>query len=252
MNENEVLNLYKEGYSTYQISKILNTYPNKIRRCLIKLGVKLKNKSEAQKNALQKGLAKIPTEGKERTNEEKLKISQGMSKSWKNMDEEKYKYRCEMAKQKWMKLSEEEKERMRQLALKEIHRASREGSKLERFIRDVLVKNSYNVVYHYILDNTQLEVDMYLPSLKTIIEVDGLSHFEPIWGEERFQKQVEADMKKNGLILTKGFVMIRIKHIHDSLTIANRHKIEKLILKLVRDIENDYPKKPERYIEVEL
>lgn len=252
MNENEVLNLYKEGYSTYQISKILNTYPNKIRRCLIKLGVKLKNKSEAQKNALEKGLAKIPTEGKERTSEEKLKISQGMSKSWKNMDEEKYKYRCEMAKQKWMKLSEEEKERMRQLALKEIHRASREGSKLERFIRDVLVKNSYNVVYHYILDNTQLEVDMYLPSLKTIIEVDGLSHFEPIWGEERFQKQVEADMKKNGLILTKGFVMIRIKHIHDSLTIANRHKIEKLILKLVRDIENDYPKKPERYIEVEL
>lgn len=252
MNENEVLDLYKEGYSTYQISKILNTYPNKIRRCLIKLGVKLKNKSEAQKNALQKGLAKIPTEGKERTNEEKLKISQGMSKSWKNMDEEKYKYRCEMAKQKWMKLSEKEKERMRQLALKEIHRASREGSKLERFIRDVLVKNNYNVVYHYILDNTQLEVDMYLPSLKTIIEVDGLSHFEPIWGEERFQKQVEADMKKNGLILTKGFVMIRIKHIHDSLTIANRHKIEKLILKLVRDIENDYPKKPERYIEVEL
>jgi intein-encoded DNA endonuclease-like protein len=80
LNEKEVIDLYNEGVSTYQIAKDLNTYPNKIRRILHKNGIELKTRSEAQKNAIDKGLVNLPTKGKQRSKEEKIKISFGMKK----------------------------------------------------------------------------------------------------------------------------------------------------------------------------
>ena len=57
-NEQEIIDMYvKLNKSTYEISKHLKTYPNKIRRVLAKHGIKLKDRSEAQKNALKKGVA---------------------------------------------------------------------------------------------------------------------------------------------------------------------------------------------------
>ena len=65
MNESRIVRLYREeNKSTYEISKIFKTYPNKIRRVLKKHGVQLKDKSQAQKNALANGSAKIPTAGR--------------------------------------------------------------------------------------------------------------------------------------------------------------------------------------------
>ena len=59
MNENQIVKSYNAGKSTYEIAKEYNTYANKIRRILIKHGVAIKSKSDAQKNALKKGIAKI-------------------------------------------------------------------------------------------------------------------------------------------------------------------------------------------------
>ena len=74
MIEKEVIKLYTTGSkSTYEIAQIFNTYPNKIRRILMKHDIPIKTKSEAQKNAIKNGVAKVPTKGKSRTHEEKIK-----------------------------------------------------------------------------------------------------------------------------------------------------------------------------------
>jgi very-short-patch-repair endonuclease len=252
--DSDLIKLYNEGNSPYEISRILNTYPNKVRRRLKKLGVELRDKSEAQKIALEKGISVIPTLGRKRTDVEKLKISKGLSKNWEDITSEKYEERCNKARERWNNLSDIDKEKMRQRALVEIQRASKEGSKLEKYLRSILKQNGYNALYHIdnLVTGNKLEVDMYIPALKAIIEVDGPSHFEPIWGEEKLRKQIKSDMEKNGLVLGKGFVMIRIKHLHYNLTYANKDKLKQSILGVLKNIEDNYPEESNRYIEIEL
>jgi very-short-patch-repair endonuclease len=255
MNETEVVKLYtKQNKSTYEIAELFKTYPNKIRRVLIKHGVSLKDKSQAQKNALKSGAAKIPTEGKKRSKEEKLKISSSLKKRWDNLDENTYQKYVNMARQRWNNMSIEDKEAMKHSGMKAIRDASKNGSKLERYIEYELSASGYTVLIHQknILPNRYLEVDLYLPNLKTIIEVDGPSHFLPIWGEERLHKQIKADQDKTGLILSKGFVILRVKHVKDSLALATKEDLKNKILGILRDIESKFPEESKRYIEIEV
>ena len=102
MNEQKIVDLYTKGSkSTYEIASLFNTYPNKIRRVLIKNKIELKNKSEAQKNALDKGISKIPTQGRKRSKEERLKISKSQKMTWSKMDKKKYDSHVTKAKQRW-------------------------------------------------------------------------------------------------------------------------------------------------------
>ncbi len=73
-----------KGKSTYEIAEQLNTYPNKVRRLLVKAGVELRNKSTAQSNAITTGRHKHPTKGTTRSEEDKIKISDGMYNHWSN------------------------------------------------------------------------------------------------------------------------------------------------------------------------
>ena len=76
--DNKIITMYEDGHSTHEIAKKLQTYPNKIRRTLIKNGIETRNASEAQKVSLEKGTSTHPTKGKIRTEAEKLKISSSM------------------------------------------------------------------------------------------------------------------------------------------------------------------------------
>ena len=44
--------------------------------------------------------------------------------------------------------------------------------------------------------NNRLEIDLYVTDLQTAIEVDGPSHFEPVWGEENLIKNQRSDKQK--------------------------------------------------------
>ena len=92
---------------------------------------------------------------------------------------------------------------------------------------------------------------MYIPELKTIIEVDGPSHFLPIWGEERLQKQVNADLRKSGSLLSRGFVVIRIKTVGFE-SIKRKEDIIGTIENHLKSIEKKFPSRSKRFIEVEL
>lgn len=255
MNIKKIIDLYtKENKSTYDIAIEFNTYPNKIRRLLIKNGIELKDKSEAQKNAIQTGKSTHPTMGKKRSQEEKLKISRSIKNYWSEMDDKTYDSKVKQAKQRWKNMSDIDKNKMLDAAIKAIQTAGKEGSKLEKYLYEEITKAGYKVDFHkkYLIQNENLEIDMYLPDLKTIIEVDGPSHFLPIWGEEKLQKQIKADNNKTGLILSKGLLIIRIKNLSDTVCLADREKLRLDLLKTLGTIKDAFPPKSKRYIEIEI
>ena len=77
INEAYVIQQYADGCSTIVLAKELDTYPKKIERILKRNGQSLRSKSESQALAIKEGRAKHPTEGSQRTEEQKIKISKG-------------------------------------------------------------------------------------------------------------------------------------------------------------------------------
>lgn len=253
--EEKIIDMYKnQSKSTYQISKELNTYPNKIRRILNKHGIKLKSRSEAQKNALENGITKIPTQGSCRTDEEKIQISKSMKKNWERMTDSEHKKRVKMAKERWQNMTDYQRQEMSSAATRAIQKAGKEGSKLEKFIRYQLAKYGFKIEPHKknLIPNENLEIDMYLPDFKAIIEIDGPSHFLPIWGEDKLRKQIKADENKTGLILSKGFVIIRVKHLSDTVCLSDQHALKDKLIDLLKTFEVNLPIKSKRYIELEV
>jgi very-short-patch-repair endonuclease len=250
--EQQVVDLYVEqNKSTYEIAKQLETYPNKVRRTLLKLGHTLKDKSAAQKAALEAGRSSHPTAGKIRTDEEKIAISQSLVDYWENMSKKERKRRVSMAKDNWKNMSAEAKETMRSKGIAAIRAAAKNGSKMEQFVKERLEAAGFRCEQHkMIIPAENLEIDLYIPALKTIIEVDGPSHFLPIWGEEKLQKQINADLRKSGALLSKGYAVIRLKSLGQE-SLAKREQMIERLLSHVNQISDSFPPKTKRFIEVE-
>ena len=58
------------------------------------------------------------------------------------------------------------------------------------------------------------------------IEVDGPSHFYPIWGYDNLQKHITADAKKSGLLLGAGLTVIRVAN--KAKTVSKKHERDTL------------------------
>lgn len=219
-----------ENKSFYDIAEILGTYPNKIRRDAKSLNIPIRTKSEAQKNALQTGKHKHPTKGRERSEEEKNKIGNSVMESWESMSDKQLQKRKKIAQKNWEKLSNDEKEYMQRSATAAVRHASKVGTKLEKFLLNRLLQNGYSVDFHkeQTLVNTKLQIDIFLPKLNIAIEVDGPSHFEPVWGDESLKRNITYDQKKEGLIIGKGWHLIRLKQTKDFSQARARKCYEKL------------------------
>ena len=251
--ESKMIEMYEKGMSPGKIARALNTYPNKIRRLLQKQGRQLRDSSEAQKNALKTGVAIHPTAGKKRSKADRIKISGGMMDFWDNMSEKEKNRRVQMAKENWDSMSDEQRHKMNQLAFDAIRRAAKEGSKLERVILDALESEGYRVDFHNknLIPMQKMEIDLYIPELKVIIEVDGPSHFFPIWGVDSLNKQIEFDSKKEGVLLSRGFAVIRIKAIN-TLSLKRKDDVLEKILDHLSKIKKKFPPKSKRLIEIEV
>ena len=250
--EKHILDLYqKQSWSTYQIAEKLNTYPNKIRRILQKHGIVLRKATDAQKNALDKGRAKHPTAGTQRSTSTKQKISESQGLVWDNLTEQQKLHRSQIGKKAWEQKSEIEKENLILQAQEAVRESSRKGSKLEHFLLGELSKANIKVEFHkeHWLQNQNLQIDLYLPTYRVAIEVDGPSHFKPVWGQDNLARNIKADQQKTGLILQGDLVMIRIKQ-DKSLTQRYTRDILQKLLTLLEEIKQDYPHENERYFEI--
>lgn len=220
--EQDKLNLLQELYinknkSFADIAQLYGTYANKVRRDAKKFKIAIRNKAEAQKNALQSGKHKHPTKGTKRSDAVKNKIGESVMCSWENLSMSELDDRKQKCKDNWSKLSQEEKNNIQKLATESVRNSSKTGSKLEKYILSKLIGDGFYVEFHkeQTLSNTKLQIDLFLPKINIAIEVDGPSHFLPIWGEDTLQKNISYDQKKEGLILGKGWHLIRIKQLRD-------------------------------------
>lgn len=253
INEQYVVKKYQENNSTYSIAEELGTYPKKIERILKKNGLKLRSKSESQSLAIKSGRVEHPTMGKKRTKEEKLKISESIYKAWKNKPKKEKEDFCKEAKERWEKMSDIQKREMQEKAGRALRKTADEGSKAEKAIFKRLKDNGYEVVLHKKnLIQGNFEIDLFIPGLSTIIEIDGPQHFLPIFGEERLQEIIKADTIKNGLLVSKGFCVLRIKYLCKNFSQKTERILWSLISKEIDKIENNFPEKDKRFIELEI
>lgn len=243
-----------ENKSTYELAEELGTYPNKIRRALKAMGVALKSKSEAQKQALSTGRHKHPTKGKNRTDATKAKISESVYSYWQDLSDDEREARSETAKENWDNMDDATKANLRQAAAEAVREAAKNGSKMEKFLENYLTNAGYQVIFHKkgLVLNTNLEVDLFLPTLKVVIEIDGPAHFFPIWGQDSLNKHIKADAEKAGLLLNAGYCLIRVKHLSKTLTEKHKRDLVELIEKELIKIEKKFPSKNKRFIELEV
>ena len=209
-----------KGRSDRDIAQEHQTYPNAVARLRRKYGIASRDRSEAQRLALENGRHGHPTKGRTRSDKEKLRISESVAQAWEEKTDTEREQHVARAKRQWEQMSEADKESMRMKAAQAVREAADRGSKLERFLLEELTAQRLRVEYHKtdLLPNEKLHVDMYLPSLRVAIEVDGIAHFEPIWGPEYLEKRRAADREKTGLVLGLGLFFIRIKHTSRSLS----------------------------------
>jgi len=238
--------------SFHDIAEEYGTYPNKVRRDAKKFEIKIRDKSQAQKNALKTGRHKHPTKGSLRSEETKNKIGQSVLQSWDNMTPDQIKKRKAKNLEAWNRLTDDQKQQMSQAANNAIRATSKVGSKLEKFLLTKFIAKNVDVQFHkeQFLVNTKLQIDLFLPSINTAIEVDGPSHFSPVWGEEAFRKAQQYDKKKQGLILGKGLALIRIKQTKD-FSKARSELIFNKLIEIVEQITKKFPEPDKRFFEIE-
>lgn len=207
----------QEKLSFASIAEQYNTYANKLRRDAIKFGIKPRDKSEAQKNAINTGIHEHPTKGKKRSETTKVKIGNSVMKAWESLSEEELEKRKNDSKKRWESLSKDTQEQILKSANNAVRKASKTGSKLEIYLLESLLRDGLKVEFHkeQTLLNTKLQIDLFLPQHNIAIEVDGPSHFEPVWGSESLKKNKKYDAKKEGLILGRGWTLFRIKQAKD-------------------------------------
>lgn len=250
--EAEVCKLYGEGMSTIAIAKKLNTYSSKITRTLKENNVTLRNRSTAQSAYLNK-TDNHPTKGKKRPLEVRKKISTGVHETWTNKPEVEKEAMRDKMRDIWNSQTPEFHAKRREAAHKAIRKASMEGSQIEKFMLIALRDFGYKVEFHRknLIPNENLELDLFLPGLKTVIEIDGPTHFKPIWGAEKLLKNQKADRQKSGLVQAAGYCMIRIKYDIKYWSEVQAQIIVEQVVERLEKIEAKFPSSQNRYIEIE-
>ena len=138
----------------------------------------------------------------------------------------------------------DKKREMLEKAGRSLQRTTKEGSKAEKFLRLLLLDEGYDVRLHVKnLIEGNFEIDLYLPELKLIIEIDGPQHFMPIFGEKRLEDVVKFDSIKNGLLISKGFCVVRIRYLCKHMSQSIQRKLWSLVSEQVEKIEDKYPSK---------
>ena len=249
-----ICELYDNNHSIREIADMMDTYPNKILRELKKVGKQLRSRADSGKIAYDKGRIKPPMLGKKRSQAEKDNIANSQVKRWKDMSDTEIEEFRQGAKDRWNAESVERKIDRQKKAGEALKRASVEGSKVEKFLYQALTRSGYDVIMHKVglIPGEKFEVDLYLPTLKVAIEIDGPQHFFPIYGETNLHRNIKYDTVKNGALLTRGLCVIRVKYLLKHVSISSNRILYDLIISELSKIENKFPDEGYRLIELEM
>ena len=239
---NEIIDQYcRLNMSLGEIAKKHLTYPNRIRRLLKKNGVKLRGHSEAQKNNLKKG-GFHPTKGKKRSEQERYNIGKALSEKWSKLTEEDIKDKTHAMMEGMKKVREKKGDNIQKKAQKKLKETSEKGSKIEHFLVEKLKKDGYNVEHHVkmLIDNENMHFDIAVHLNPTIvIEVDGPTHHRPVFGQERLDKQIEADLRKNMLVMSNKMHIIRVKADYTNISLYKKMEMYKDLIDALKQLKED-------------
>jgi very-short-patch-repair endonuclease len=230
----------KNGRSFTEIAKEIGVFPNTVRRIAIRMGIKTRNASKAQKILFKLGKREPCMKGKKHTATALKKISKSVAEKYNNFSEEKKQSMREQSRKRWEEMTEEQKADMAHKAAQRVREVGITGSKFERYILDFLRQHNFEVEFHkmQLIPNEKLEVDIYLPEIKTVIEIDGPTHFLPIYGDEALAKAKSSDNVKNGLVLSAGYWMIRVCDLRKSLSQHYMNTMSEKLLKILLEIKD--------------
>lgn len=256
MSDDDKVDFINDAYtqnlcSFPEIAAAAGTYSNKLRRDAKRLGIQIRSQSDAQSLALKQGKRKHPTEGKVRTDADKIKISEALATSWKNLAPAERQRRADIVREQWDNMSDHDKANFHHKAMEAVRVASKEGSKLEKHILAELINAGFKTEFHkeQLIVNERLQLDLFLPKINVAIEVDGPSHFSPIWGAKTLERNQRADKEKAGLLLSKGLVFIRV--IQDKpLSQKYKRDIVNALVNKLNEIVAKFPERQDRYIEI--
>lgn len=242
-----------EFHGISYIAKKFDTHATTIQRGFKKLGIPIRSKSESQKLALEKGYNKHPTSGKVHNTETRERIGRASKRTWDNMEDSDKEKRAKDSKTRWDNRTEEMKEEMSKKSAAALRIASKEGSKLEKFLMYKIREVGWNVEWHLKpLENENLEVDLYLPDHYTAVEVDGIFHFGAVFSDEQYQKQVTSDAEKNGLLLKNGLCVIRLRNTKKNVSQVYFEQVWEELKKVLVGIQKKRPPQSERLIHLEV
>ena len=85
-------------------------------------------------------------------------------------------------------------------------------------------------------DAINAELDIYIPSLKLAFELNGIFHYEPIYGKEKFDKTISNDKRKFQACLEHGISLCIIDTYHAKYLKKER---DKKFLEIITNIVSD-------------
>lgn len=240
INEQDVRRLYlDDGLSMRKVAETLKVPLATLSRFMKKHGISSRNKAQAQKNFLKDNDHQM--KGRKHTAETKKKISSSLGEFWDSLsDEEREEVKRKIGagwKRKWEAMSDQE----RRLTMEELSSKAKEaqgkGSRLERFIAEELRKRGYTVEERSTnyTAGKDFEVDLALPTERIAIEVDGPTHFLPIYGEEHLAQQRQRDARKDEMINATGYSVLRILDNNGPLSQLRIDRIEEAIKEIKED-----------------
>lgn len=238
-----------------EIAKHYDTYVNKIVRFVKKNGgVEKRTMSEAQSLSITEGRRVHPTKGKKRPENVKTAIGQKQSDIWKNATEAQKQKRSDLAKEAWSNKTPEEILSMRENAIQAVLKASKHGSKFERYVQESLLRDGYTIEAHKedLIATDKVHIDAFLPELGIAIEIDGPAHFLPIWGEDKLHKHEAKDLHKNSVLMRNGFTVLRVKCYTKSVSQTKMMEAYNKIKEEIENIKNNPQTKHNQLIEIEV
>lgn len=233
-------NQYEElEKSVVQIADEQDTYPNRILRALKKCGIKIRSRKKAQLVALKKGRSIPPMLGQKRSPAEKNRIADGVSTAYKMLSPEEKERRREASRESWLNKPDYELRELRSKSASAARKAAERGSKLEQFLLAGLKANGYQVQFHVerFVQNERLQMDLVLTDQQIVVEIDGPSHFLPIYGEDRLATTKQRDSQKNGLLAQAGYKVIRLQTTYKTFTKRKGREVLTVLLTHLKEPE---------------
>tara|TARA_Y100001934_G_C11610438_1_gene431844 strand:- start:12 stop:494 length:483 start_codon:yes stop_codon:yes gene_type:complete len=159
-----------------------------------------------------------------------------------------------MAKDQWENMPEADKLALRKKAAEALLMTVKHGSNPEKLLYEKLTEAGYEVELHKkdMIEGKKYEMDLYLPELSTVIEVDGPQHFKPLFGEKGLREYVKHDIIKNGILLKRGYCVIRVKYLCSNYSRAVGRRLWELVEPVVNKVNKKFPTKENRLIELEI